>query len=291
MTDKTRFWSFIAVAFGGGWLLMGLGMLLSGMWYQTLVALAMFMPMLGAYLSHGGLQREKTGISWRAQIVGHARWYILTWLGPAAVSVVCAALYFALFPAQFDRTLGYLAASLPAGAELPFPLPVLAAIQFLQAITYAPFLNMLLAVGEEAGWRGYLTPYLTRRFGKTAGLVLSGCLWGAWHWPLILLAGYEYGTGYPGAPFSGMLLMCVGCTAMGVLLSFLYEGADSIWAPALAHGGINAAAGIGVLFLYPGQSSLFLGPTPLGLISGIPLYALAIWLLLKKSNNKMEPLD
>lgn len=281
MTDRKRFWIFIAVAFGGGWLMQGLGMLLGGVWYQALVALGMFMPMLGVFLSHGGLKKEKTGIVWRPEIVGHARRYILAWLGPAALSIVCAALFFALFPVRFDGSMSAYLAAL-GDAELPFPPIVLAAISFMQAITYAPFLNMLPAVGEEAGWRGYLTPYLTKRFGGTAGLLLSGCIWGLWHAPLILLAGYEYGTGYPGAPYTGLILMCVGCAAMGILLSFLYEKAGSIWAPALAHGGLNAAAGIGVLFLANGGADLFLGPTPLGLVSGIPLYLLALWLLIRK---------
>ena len=295
MTDKKRFWIFILVAFGGGWLCMGLGILLGGMWYQAIVALAMFMPLLGVLLCRGGLSEKKTGIRWKPTIPGHGTWYLLAWFGPAVLSILCAALFFLLFPARFDGSLSYLTAQLEAAGadagDLPFPLPVLTVIQLLEAVTYAPFLNALLAVGEETGWRGYLTPYLSRRFGRTKGLVLAGCLWALWHGPLILLAGYEYGTGYWGAPFTGMLLMCAACTALGILLSFLYEKADSIWAPALAHGAVNAAAGMGLLFLKSDVTSLFLGPTPFGLVAGIPLFALAALVLLRREKEPLEPAE
>ena len=285
MTEKKRFLSFMLIAFGGGWLMMALGMLLGGMWYQILLSAGMFAPLLGVLVSHGSLRGERTGIRWKPDMRGVGKWYIAAWLGPGVLTIVCAAWYYLLLPGRFDGTMSYLAAQLPEGTELPFPLPVLAAIQIVQAFTYVPFLNMLLAVGEEAGWRGYLTPYLTKRLGRTGGLLVSGAVWGAWHWPLILLAGYEYGTGYPGAPYTGMALMCAACAAMGIVLSFLYDRAGSIWAPALAHGAINAAAGIGMLFMRAEETSLFLGPTPFGLLSGVPLFALAIWLLLKKGNR------
>ena len=282
MTEKKRFWSFLLIAFGGGWLLQGLGILLGSAWYQICVALCMFMPMLGVLISHGSLRKERTCIRWEPQVRGHGGWYLAAWLGPAVISILCAAWFFLLFPDRFDANLSYVTAQLPAEGELPIPPLAMAAVQFVQAITYAPFLNAILAVGEEVGWRGYMTPYLAERFGRRAGLLLSGALWAVWHWPLILLAGYEYGTGYPGAPFTGMLLMCLGCTTMGILLTLLYDKSGSIWAPALAHGALNAAAGIGVLFLHAGETALFLGPTPLGLVSGIPLFVLAAYVLLRK---------
>lgn len=281
LTENKRFWIYILVAFGGGWLLQGLGILLGGMWYQGLVALCMFMPMLGVFVSQGGLR----GVRWAPQVRGHGRWYLIAWLGPAVLTILCAALYFLVFPERFDPAMGYMTAQIPEGTELPFSLPVLTAIQLMQTVTYAPFLNAFLAAGEEIGWRGYMTPYLTERLGRRPGLLLSGVLWAVWHWPLILLAGYEYGTGYFGAPYTGMLLMCVGCTAIGTLLTLLYEKTGSIWAPSLAHGAVNAAAGIGMLFTHADETSMFLGPTPFGLVAGIPLFILGACVLLRGKPN------
>lgn len=286
MTDKRRFWIFLLVAFGGGWLLEGLGLLLGGQMYQVCVAGAMLMPLLGVLLAHGGLKKAKTGIGWEPHVKTHAAAYLLAWFGPAVLTIVCAALFFALFPSRFDAGMSAVTAQYEAlGVELPFPPAVLAVVQLVQAVTYAPFLNGVLAVGEEAGWRGYMTPYLTRRIGRTKGLLLADAIWGAWHWPLILLAGYEYGTGYPGAPFTGMLMMCVFTASLGILFTRLYERTDCIWAPALAHGALNAAAGLGLLFLAPGETSYLPGPTPAGLIAGIPLFALAAWALLSRPKS------
>ena len=274
MPDGKRFRIFILVAFGFGWLLQALGMLLGGAWYQLCVLLCMFAPLLGVVVSHRGVGRARTGIGWQPNVAGHVGRCLLALWCPAALTAAGAALFFALFPGRFDGAMSAYAAQLEAaGSTLP-PTAV-AAISIAQAVTYVPFFNMLAAVGEESGWRGYMTPYLTRRLGRGWGLIVSGAIWGAFHWPLIVFAGYEYGTGYPLFPVSGMLVMCVSCTAIGVLLAWLYDRTGSVWAPSLAHGALNAVAGVGILFLAPGVTALLLGPTPLGLVGGIPVYALA----------------
>ena len=71
---------------------------------------------------------------------------------------------------------------------------------------------MIAALGEEIGWRGFLYPQLEAGVGRRKGWILGGIIWGAWHWPLIWLIGYEYGAaagnsvGYAGFPVTGMLL-------------------------------------------------------------------------------------
>jgi membrane protease YdiL (CAAX protease family) len=40
------------------------------------------------------------------------------------------------------------------------PAKKVVAIQVLFALTLAPFINMLFALGEELGWRGFLLPHL-----------------------------------------------------------------------------------------------------------------------------------
>ena len=46
---------------------------------------------------------------------------------------------------------------------------------------------------------------------------------GVWHWPVIILAGYEYGTDYIGSPILGPLVFCLFTIAGGILLDFVYE--------------------------------------------------------------------
>lgn len=261
---------YLIITFASAWALQ----IVAAVTGQVLLnSVVMLIPALAVWIIGCGKD-----VAWKPRIRGNVKTYLLAWWSPLCLMLLGAVLYFALFPGRFDPGCGFLAAQLP---ELAYSAPtqLLVAVQALAAVTYAPFINMLFAVGEEAGWRGYLTPALTRRFGKKKALILSGCIWGAWHWPLIILAGYEYGTGYWGAPVTGMLCMLLFTTAFGVLLSHLYEKSGSIWACALCHGAANAIAGVPLFFLPTGATSYLLGPTFAGLIGGIPLLIAAALLL------------
>ena len=145
---------------------------------------------------------------------------------------------------------------------------------------------MLFAVGEEAGWRGVMNPMLKERLGAVKGRLVSGIIWGIWHWPVMILTGYEYGSNYWGAPVTGPLTFCVITIAMGTLLDWLYERSGSVWYPALCHGAINAFAGVPTLFLAPAYSNwLLLGPLMIGLIGGLPMIVTAAFLLLRKPDG------
>lgn len=290
MTMK-KFWIYILVTFGFGWLMQGLAVLSSsidptGLVYTALLSVCMFAPLFGVLAANGGIGK-KADIRWKPRIKGHARWWLAAWFVPAVLAILGAVLYFLLFPNRFDSSTPALTAQL-AAAGSPLPGWVIAVVGLIQSVTYAPFINMFFALGEEAGWRGWMTPFLAARMERKKALVLSGVIWGAWHWPIILLAGYNFGTGYWGAPFTGALEMCLACVALGILLSFLYEKTGSVWAPALAHGAFNAVAGIGSYFLPLGTTSMILGPTPLGLVAGIPLFLLAVWICFKHTKPQDE---
>ena len=95
--------------------------------------------------------------------------------------------------------------------------------------------------------------------------------------PVMVLAGYEYGLVYWGAPFVGMALFCICCVVMGILLDWSYQNTDSIWAPAIAHGAFNAVATLPMILLnleYANQQ--ILGPAPIGIIAMLPMIALAV---------------
>ena len=280
-----KFWIYILITFGLGWLCQGLAMLSmsfdpTGLVYTGLLALCMFAPMVGAWVAGKGLKRERSGIRWKPVIKGRVRWWLAAWFGPVVLAILGSAVFYLLFPARFDGSMPLFSQAIEAQG-LPIPPILLLAVSLVQILTYAPFINMFFALGEEAGWRGWMTPFLTERMSRNKALILSGVIWGAWHWPIIMLAGYNFGTGYWGAPFTGALMMCASCVALGILLSLLYEKTDSVWAPALCHGAFNTSASIGTFFLVPGTTSMILGPTPLGLIAGIPLFLLATLVLFK----------
>jgi membrane protease YdiL (CAAX protease family) len=115
------------------------------------------------------------------------------------------------------------------------PIGFVVCLQILAIVTGA-FINMIPALGEELGWRGWLFPRLLR-FGRWPALVFSGLIWGVWHSPLLLL-GYNY----PDSPgWLAIVCMCATCVLVGSVLCWLRLRSGSIWAPALAHGAFNAA--------------------------------------------------
>ena len=285
-----KFWIFILVAFGLGWMLQGIGMLLGGIWFQVAVSACMFAPLCGVLIANGSLKTSRSGVKWKLHLKGRLRWWFAALWGPTVVTVAGAALFFLVLPGRFDTSLSSLRlAAATSGlnlAGLSLSPWMIAAVSLLEGVTFAPFLNMFFAVGEETGWRGFMTPFLCGKLGHKWGLVVSGAIWGAWHWPLICLAGYNFGIGYFGAPFTGALMMCLACAALGTLLAFVYDKTQSIWAPALCHGAVNAVAGLGNLFLPIGTTSYILGPFSFGLIGGIPLFALGAWALFGKRKTE-----
>ncbi len=251
---------------------------------QLVIAAMMFVPALGVLLSGAGLK----SMGWKPGIRKNITFYLIAWFAPLLLTIVGAALYFLLFPAHLD--LKGEALLLSGGGEalaameaqgISYPMYIL--MSAIASITYAPFINMVLALGEELGWRGFLYPQLKARFGRQKGLYLGGAIWGAWHWPLIWLIGYEYGAEYFGFPVVGMLLFCVITIGWGILHDWLYEKSGSIWVPSLFHGAINAAGTLPLaICLSTGGSSRLLGPAPVGLLAGLPFLLLAAILLRRK---------
>lgn len=256
---------------------------------QLVIAAMMFVPALGVLLSGAGFR----DMGWKLQIRRNIKPILIAWFAPVALTVVGAGLYFLVFPGHFDLSGQYLAAS--AGAEilqkmeaqgLSNSLYIL--ISAVSAVTYAPLLNGVFALGEEIGWRGFLYPQLKARFGRRKGWLLGGAIWGAWHWPLIWLIGYEYGAaagnaaGYAGFPVVGMLLFCVITAGWGILHDWLYEKSGIIWVPAILHGAINATAALPLsVCLIDTGSARLLGPAQVGLLAGLPFLAVAAALLLR----------
>lgn len=279
--SKKRFFAYLLWAFLLAWILQVTAGVLYRKGnlaaYSPVLAVSMFAPMLAVLLAKGKLK----GMGWKPRLKGNIRWILAAWFLPALLGTLGAALYFLLVPAALDLSFGTIYAALgDAGvAQLEqsgLSVPLYGAISCVVALSCAPWLNMFFAVGEEAGWRGAMYPLLKERFGKVRGRVLGGVIWGVWHWPIMLLSGYEYGMVYWGAPVTGPLLFCLITTAMGIILDYLYEKTGCIWVPALCHGAFNAFAGVPTLLLNPVYGNqLLLGPLMIGLVGGLPMILLA----------------
>ncbi len=272
---------YLLIAFGLGWALQIGGMYLGGIYYSLAVSLCMFAPIIGVAAIH-----KLKEIHWRLNIKKKWKYVLAAMFLPAVFTMLGGALYFLLNPGSFDTNLTLFAQAMNI-TDSSVSLSSLMLSQIIVAVTGGPIFNAIFAIGEEAGWRGYMTPQLQDRYGKTRGILCSGLIWALWHAPLIVLGGYEYGIGYWGFPITGILVMCVFTTALGIFLSWLYEASDSILIPALGHGAINAIAALPLYFLKSAPTSYLLGPTAAGLISVIPMALFALFLL---KRNKGETL-
>lgn len=234
-------------------------------------ALAMWAPGLGALLAaHFFTPAGVSGLKLRQ--LGPRRYYLWAWLVPPILTVATGLLTWVFGAGKLDLSFPLIReamASAPDAAQISPALVVL--IQTGFALTLAPLLNTLLALGEELGWRGFLLPQLLA-MGRGRAVVLSGVIWGFWHAPVIL-----QGHNYPEHPVLGVFLMVGFTTLLGAFFSWLYLETRSPWAPALAHGSVNAIAGLPVLFLT--GVDLAIGGTLASLIGWIPLAGLVAWLV------------
>ena len=104
------------------------------------------------------------------------------------------------------------------------------------------------AFGEEFGWRAYMMPKLIELMGMPRAVIVGGIVWGLWHAPMTCV-GHNFGMDYPGFPVVGILLMCLMCTAMGTVLTYVTVKSGSVWPAAFMHAVNNAGASCLVVFL------------------------------------------
>lgn len=116
------------------------------------------------------------------------------------------------------------------------------------------FLLFLPFFGEEFGWRAYMMPKLEQLMPMPAALIVGGILWGLWHAPLTV-QGHNFGTGYIGFPYLGILIMCVMCIALGAILTLLTKRTQSVIPAALMHG-INNQMSFGIIIAVFGSETL-----------------------------------
>lgn len=208
--------------------------------------------------------------------LGPKRPYLWAWLLFPILSVATGLITLLLGIGKFDPDLTLMNQSLAMlpDAETLSPAIIIAA-QVGAAITLAPLVNMLFALGEELGWRGFLLPTLLP-LGQWKAIIISNVIWGLWHAPAI-----AQGHNYPGYPVAGVFMMVVFTILLGTILSWLYLKTKSPWAPALAHGSINAVAGLPLLFLIPGFD-MAIGGTLASVAGWIPLGAFVLWLVLTR---------
>lgn len=262
---------------------------------QQMISSVMFIPALGALITRLLTKERLTGknLMLMVNLKGNLQYYGLVWFGFVLLTLFGAALYFLIFQDQLDPGLGYMKAISEAqGIEsTQEQLQQAVVMQLVMGVVLAPFVNLINCFGEEWGWRGFLLPKLLKQFKVAPAILINGVIWGLWHVPLTIM-GHNYGVGYPGFPFTGIIAMCIFCTVMGTILSFVTIKTGSCIPAIMGHGTLNGFASAGLLFTSLDHPyNVFLGPAPTGLIGGLGFIAVAcalLYLLCKEEKEGKE---
>ncbi|MCR4795630.1 MULTISPECIES: CPBP family intramembrane glutamic endopeptidase [Ruminococcus] len=153
---------------------------------------------------------------------GSGKYYILAALYPIALPFVSAVILHLFIVKNGSISESYFANDSTMAAANVF-------ISITTGI--AIFVN---GVGEELGWRAYLTPKLEEFMPTPLAVVVTGSIWALWHGPL-LAYGYDFGRDYDFFPYGGFIAMIVMCIFWSAILTWLTKRTNSVYPAALCH--------------------------------------------------------
>ena len=280
--EKKKILIFLAFCFGISWLSAGIFHWCGGdyksVWGFLLGIVYMLFPLISVLLTQlvtGEKLFSGIGLSFKLN-----RWWWLGWLVIIPLIVLLSLSVSALFTGMsisgdtemVRQTMGSLEAQgLPLG-----PGGVLV-ITLLSGLVAGMTVNALFAFGEESAWRGFLHRCLEGT-GFWKKCLFIGFVWGLWHAPIILM-----GHNYPEHPVAGVFMMIAFCMLFTPVMVFIREKSGSVIMAAIAHGTLNALAGISIMYL-AGYKELVGSITG---IAGFIVLAIADLLIFLFRNNRI----
>ncbi len=210
--------------------------------------------------------------------------FFLAWLSFPALAILALGLALLLPGVSYDPSMSQLIGRLTRGLSpekveearrMAGAAPPLLLI-LVQGLAAGITINAVFGFGEEAGWRGFLVKELR---GSTfwAASLFTGAVWGLWHAPLIL-----QGHNYPEHPVAGVFLMILWCVFLSPIFLYIRLRTKSAVAAAVAHGSLNATAGLAVMPL-AGGSDLTVGLTGLAGFAALGVLLAALYLIDRRS--------
>ena len=91
--------------------------------------------------------------------------------------------------------------------------------------------SVLFTLTEEMGWRGYLYRQW-RPLGFWRYSLLTGLVWGAWHWPMVVYFGLAFGHDR----LAGVIYYPLETMSLAPIMTLLRDRSGSVWATGLYHG-------------------------------------------------------
>lgn len=136
--------------------------------------------------------------------------------------------------------------------------------------------NMILTLGEEIGWRGFLVPHLTEWIGMKKAFMISGLIWGGWHVPLLVSGFYLPGVSI----WYKIPMFMIVITGVGVIIGIITIKSKSIWPAVVLHAVHNTMDqnifGEGTV----GHCKVYF-VSEAGICTAFIVIAIVIWILIK----------
>jgi uncharacterized protein len=200
----------------------------NGVWVIPL----MWSPAAASVVARLVLREGFTDVSFR--VGGRRGWQaiLMAVVFPLVIGLTAYGIAWMIGLARFDPRPGGLAAQLAADSASPV---VAFLVMLAVATTVGTVVGTLTAAGEEIGWRGYM---LTRLIdaGVPRPILISGLIWGLWHVPVVLGAGYAAGP----SPAASAVLLVVLATAFGFVFARLRVETGSVWPAIILHAAWNS---------------------------------------------------
>jgi membrane protease YdiL (CAAX protease family) len=170
---------------------------------------------------------------------GPAKHHVIAFLLPAVYGAIAYAIAAALGLITFAAPEN-VAALVESERMVTLPAPLGFVLAILMMATIGMVQSLATALGEEIGWRGFLTPRLTALSGFVVATFITGVIWASWHLPLLFLGVYQSG--------ANQLYEAVSFVVMAVAISgafaWLRLDSDSLWPAATLHASHNVIVAI-----------------------------------------------
>ncbi len=190
--------------------------------------LVMWSPGIAALIAALAARRTLRGFGWR---LGPTKYIGIAYALPFLYALPMYVLVWASGIGTFDERPLVTAARKQLPPLLGNPLGIALVLG-----TAGVAISMLSALGEEIGWRGFLTIEIHQRFDYVKTSLLIGIIWAVWHWPLILWCGYDAGK----TPI-WFALTCFTVATVGETFAYTYLRlrSASLWPAVVLHGSHN----------------------------------------------------
>lgn len=181
----------------------------------------MWIPAVSAILTQLLFIKSIKGFGWRG---GKVKYLVISFIIPL---VGCVIVYGIVWATKLGNV------SLNRLTEL-YHAPISKVIIYIPTILF--LLNLFAALGEEIGWRGFLTAELLKGYSYIKTSLVLAVIWFVWHCPVIIFSSYHNQS----TPlWYNLIFVLITMTAFTFITVWIKIKSGSLWTAAVFHASHN----------------------------------------------------